>query len=77
MLTTIQNVWENHDFKVPYLVISICNLFEIFRTIVDLISIDAIMLRLLGATNVLMHETIRIANICHCSQQVDYITQCS
>ena len=29
------------------------------------IPIDAVMIRLLGATIVLMHETIRITNTCH------------
>ena len=27
---------------------------------------DVIIIRLLGATNVIMHETIRIMNMCHC-----------
>ena len=36
------------------------------------------MLRLLGATNVLMHETIRIMNMCHlhqsnCSMQIEWL----
>ena len=43
----------------------------IYRYIVaSLIPIDAIMLRLLVATNVLMHETIRTMNMCHLSGQI-------
>ena len=67
--TTIQNVWETicMILKMPYLLIRICNLFEILKDDCrpPYLAIDAIIIRLLGATNVLMHEAIRIMNMCH------------
>ena len=51
--------------KITYLIIHVLNLlnFKGLATTVDLHTIDVIILRLLGATVVLMHETIRVMNM--------------
>ena len=48
-----------------YFIIRICNPFEILKDSVDVHAIDAMKLRLLGATILFMHETIRIMNMGH------------